>query len=94
MKIGETWRYKKWLAKSIDDNLPEYVDVDVGNINDGFSTYSIRVVITAIVGHDDDDIIFFKEVSSYDDEYSMSRKAFLQVFEKDWQHESGRNLEA
>lgn len=92
MKIGETWRYKKWLAKSIDENLPEYIDV--GEVRNEFSTYSIRVVITDIVESGEDDIVWFREINTNDEEYSMSRKAFLQVFEKDWNNESGRNLEA
>lgn len=73
MKIGETWKYRHWVANLIDGNLGGYM-----NTTDLAPISLVRVLITNI----DHDIVWFREFNTEDSEHNIKRETFVQIFEK------------
>lgn len=73
MKIGEIWKYKNWVCILIDENLKDY-----NPPSNKFSMSAIRIEITNLHG----EVVWFREFSAEDSEYSIRRENFIQIFEK------------
>ena len=73
MKIGEIWKYKNWVCSLIDDNLKEY-----NPPSNTFAMGMVRIEITNL----QNDVVWFREFTTEDSEYSIKREAFIQIFEK------------
>ena len=70
MKIGEVWKYKNWVCSLMDENSEDTTE--------GFSLGVVRIEITNLRNG----IVWFREFSAEDSEYSIKREAFVQIFEK------------